>query len=296
MPSDRIIKNRIKTTKNIRQITKAMEMVSASKMRKSQTQATSSKPYSKKLQESLQRLAGVADAGKHSLLKTNKSGKHIAILIGPDKGLTGGMISNLLKEADGFASGLNGDNSFEFITIGKRAREYAVKMGYEILAEFSNMSDHLSFEDTLPISKMVLDGYISKEYQDVSIIYMDFISTLIQKSNVNQLLPIAVEPILSPQTPEKLIEEDVSSRYDYIFEPSAEEVLDWLLPYYVEVLIYQTFLEAKASEHSARMVAMKNASDNAKEIIDDLTLAFNKSRQANITNELLDITTATYTS
>ncbi len=296
MPSDRIIKNRIKTTKNIRQITKAMEMVSASKMRKSQQQATSSKPYSKKLQESLQRLAGVADAGKHSLLKTNKSGKHIAILIGPDKGLTGGMISNLLKEADGFASGLNGDNSFEFITIGKRAREYAVKMDYEILAEFSNMSDHLSFEDTLPISKMVLDGYISKEYQDVSIIYMDFISTLVQKSNVNQILPIAVEPILSPQTPEKLIEEDVSSRYDYIFEPSAEEVLDWLLPYYVEVLIYQTFLEAKASEHSARMVAMKNASDNAKEIIDDLTLAFNKSRQANITNELLDITTATYTS
>ena len=296
MPSDRIIKNRIKTTKNIRQITKAMEMVSASKMRKSQQQATSSKPYSKKLQESLQRLAGVADAGKHSLLKTNKSGKHIAILIGPDKGLTGGMISNLLKEADGFASGLNGDNSFEFITIGKRAREYAVKMDYEILAEFSNMSDHLSFEDTLPISKMVLDGYISKEYQDVSIIYMDFISTLVQKSNVNQILPIAVEPILSPQTPEKLIEEDVSSRYDYIFEPSAEEVLDWVLPYYVEVLIYQTFLEAKASEHSARMVAMKNASDNAKEIIDDLTLAFNKSRQANITNELLDITTATYTS
>lgn len=295
MASDRIIKNRIKTTKNIRQITKAMEMVAASKMRKSQQQATSSKPYSRKLQESLQRLAGVADASKHSLLKTNKKGKHVAILIGPDKGLTGGMISNLLKEADTFANQLNESNSFEFITIGKKAREYAIKMGFEILAEFSNMSDNLSFEDTLPISKLILDGYTSKEYQDVNIIYMDFISTLIQKSNVNQILPIAVEPILAPQTPEELIEKDVSSRYDYIFEPSAEEVLDWLLPYYVEVLIYQTILEAKASEHSARMVAMKNASDNAKEIIDDLTLAFNKSRQANITNELLDITTATYT-
>lgn len=296
MQSSRIIKRRIKTTKNIRQITKAMEMVAASKMRKSQQQATRSKPYSNKLQESLQRLAAATDAAKHGLLRSNQKGKHVAIIIGPDKGLTGGMISNLLKEADTFANDHKGGSEFEFITVGKKAREYVIKMGFDIIAEFSNMSDNLSFEDTLPISKMILDGYLSGEYKDVSIIYMDFISTLIQKSNLNRLLPIAVEPFLAPKTPEKLIEKDVASRYEYIFEPSAEEILDWLLPYYVEVLLYQTILEAKASEHSARMVAMKNASDNAREIIGDLTLVFNKSRQANITNELLDITTATYTS
>ncbi|MFC1653461.1 ATP synthase F1 subunit gamma [Patescibacteria group bacterium] len=297
MQSSRIIKRRIKTTKNIRQITKAMEMVAASKMRKAQMQATSSKPYSNKLQESLRRLASSTDTHSHPLLKTNKSGKNIAILIGPDKGLTGGMISNLLKEADMFAGTKNGNGDFEFITVGKKAREYAIKMGFDIMAEFSNMADNLSFEETLPISKLILDGYQDGTYKDVCVIYMDFISTLVQKSNLNQILPISVDPLLAPpETPEKLIEKDVAGRYEYIFEPSAQEILDWLLPYYVEVQIYQTILEAKASEHSARMVAMKGASDNAGEIISDLTLAYNKSRQANITNELLDITTATYTS
>jgi F-type H+-transporting ATPase subunit gamma len=124
---------------------------------------------------------------------------------------------------------------------------------------------------------------------------MDFISTLLQKSQINQLLPIALEKPVTT-TPGELIDQEVASRYEYLFEPSPKEILNWVLPYYIEIQIYQTLLEAKASEHSARMVAMKNANDNAGEIISDLTLEYNKSRQANITNELLDITTATYTS
>lgn len=294
MQSARIIKRRIKTTKNIRQITKAMEMVSASKMRRAQTQATRSKPYSNKLQESLRKLASSSASFDHPLLKQNNEGKHVAILVGPDKGLTGGMITNLLKEANAFIRNHSDFSAYEFITVGKKAREFAIKMGFEIIAEFSNMPDKISFEDTLPISKIILDGYSNKSIRNVSIIYMDFISTLLQKAQVNQILPIALE--MQASTPQEALDQNIEGRYEYVFEPSPSEILNWILPYHIEVQIYQTLLEAKASEHSARMVAMKNASDNAGEIIGDLTLEYNKSRQASITNELLDITTATYTS
>lgn len=295
MQSARIIKRRIKTTKNIRQITKAMEMVAASKMKRAQQQATRSKPYSNKLQESLQRLASSSQSFSHPLLEINEEGSAVAILIGPDKGLTGGMITNLLKEADLFARQLKGYEDCKFITIGRKAREFALKMGYDIMAEFSYMPDHLSFEDTLPISQLVLDGYKGKTMKTVSIIYMDFVSTLVQKSQVNQMLPISLNKTFLT-TPAQLIDKAQANKYDYVFEPSPAEILNWILPYYIEVQVYQTILEAKASEHSARMVAMKNAKENASEVISDLTLEYNKSRQASITNELLDITTATYTS
>jgi F-type H+-transporting ATPase subunit gamma len=230
--------------------------------------------------------------GKHKLLAKNKVGSDLMVLIGPDKGLTGGMISNLLKQADHFAKDVRG-NKLQVITIGKRARDFAVKMGYEVIAEFSNFPEQVGFSDSLPISRLILDGYKSKKFKEVNVVYMDFVSTLVQKANVNKILPFELQaPII--ESPEELIDVDVESRYEYLFEPSAEEILDWLLPYYVEILMFQTLLEAKASEHSSRMVAMKNASDNAAEIIDSLTLEFNKSRQAAITNELLDIVTAAY--
>ena len=270
-------------------------MVAASKMRKAQLQAIRSKPYSNKLQESLRKLALSTHHASHPLLRKNETGEHTAIIIGPDKGLTGGMISNLLREADQFSKMYHNASNFQCITVGKKAREFAVKMGFSIMADFSNLPDSLSFEDTLPISQLILDGYTNKSIRDVSIIYMDFISTLIQKSQVNQLLPMALE-ISKKDTPQQLLEKDLAGRYEYVFEPGPKAILNWVLPYYVEIQIYQMLLEAKASEHSARMVAMKNANENASEIISDLTLEYNKSRQANITNELLDITTATYTS
>lgn len=295
MQSSRIIKRRIKTTKNIRQITKAMEMVAASKMKRAQQQAIRSKPYSNKLHESLIRLASSSQTVSHPLLSENNAGNSVVILVGPDKGLTGGMISNLLKEADLYVRQFSNVSDCDFITIGKKSREFALKMGFNIIAEFSNMPDKVSFEDILPISQLILDGYNNKTIHDVSIIYMDFVSTLIQNSKRNQLLPISLGQA-DIASPGELIDQNIENKYDYIFEPSPSEILNWILPYHIEVQIYQTMLEAKASEHSARMVAMKNAKDNAGEIIDDLTLEYNKSRQASITNELLDITTATYTS
>jgi F-type H+-transporting ATPase subunit gamma len=295
MQSARIIKRRIKTTKNIKQITKAMEMVAASKMRRAQQQALRSKPYSNKLHESLTRLASSSQTFSHPLLESHEEGRSVVILVGPDKGLTGGMISNLLKEADLYMKQFGDIEMCDFITIGKKAREFALKMGFSIVAEFSNMSDKVAFEDILPITQLILDGYNKKTIKEVFIIYMDFVSTLIQNSKRNQLLPISLGKA-AIASPGEVIDKNIESKFDYVFEPSPEEILDWILPYHIEVQVYQTMLEAKASEHSARMVAMKNAKDNAGEIIDDLTLEYNKSRQASITNELLDITTATYTS
>lgn len=297
MANTRLIKRRIKTTKNIHQITKAMEMVAASKMRRAQEQATASKPYSGKLQETLRRIAQTGSSlwQIHPLLRKNTVGKHVVLLVSSDKGLTGGLATNLFRGTEDFKFShpeING--GFEFIVVGRKAREYALKTGATITAEFSNLPERLHFTDSLPISRLILDGYKTKKFRKVTIIYMDFISTLIQKVSVNQLLPIEIAPEILAK-PEEVIERDVAAHYDYVFEPSPKEILQWLLPYYIEIEIYQTLLEAKASEHSARMVAMKNASDNAKEIMGDLTLEYNKSRQASITSELLDIITATST-
>jgi len=164
------------------------------------------------------------------------------------------------------------------------------------LADFSDLPDRLTFEETLPLSKLLVDGYQERRFKKIYLIHMDFVSTLIQRVSINQLLPILLETLSLPATPQEMIELDVTARYEYIFEPNPQELLAGLVPYYLEIQVYQILLDARASEHSARMVAMKNASDNASDIIYDLTLEYNKSRQAAITNELLDIVTATATS
>jgi len=292
MSNARLIKSRIKTTKNIRQITKAMEMVAASKMRRAQVQAISSKPYANKLQESMRRVARASGSLSHALLKKNYTGKRLFMLVSSDKGLTGGMLSNLFRAMDHKLKEIAKDQA-KFIIVGKKARNYIAKTDYEVVAEFSDLPEVIRLEDCLPIAHLVMDGYKKKEFRSVEVIYMDFVSTLIQEPTVNGLLPIDIGEMDLPVKVEETIEADVASRYEYIFEPSPKEVLEWILPYYVEVFIYQTLVEARASEHSARMVAMKNASDNAAEIIDGLTLEYNKARQAAITGELLDIITST---
>lgn len=290
MSSARLIKRRIKTTKNIRQITKAMEMVAASKMRRAQDQALGSKPYANKLQAALRRIAAITESDNHPLLQQNRRGHTAILIISPNKGLTGGLNTNLFRQVDQYTTALTKKTAqIDCIIVGKKARDYIAKTDLNVLAEFSDLPENISFSDSLPISKLILDGYTQKKFKSVHIIFMDFISTLVQRAQVNQLLPISIEAEPLPDKPDKLIETELASRYEYIFEPTASEVLDWILPYYVEMQIYQTLLEARASEHSARMVSMKSASDNAKEIITDLTLAYNKSRQAGITSELLDI-------
>ena len=284
MPSSRLLKRRMKSAKNISQITKAMEMVSASKMRRAQEQAITSRPYAAKLTMMLRNIAMHTDPSQHPLLQTNASPKRLLVLFSTDRGLAGGLNTNLFKRSEEFV----GKSPVEFIVIGKKAREYAMKFGYKIIADFAGLPEHLHFEDALPIAEVMMKGFLTGEYSEVYFLHMQFLSTLSQKPHVEPLLPLTVEQIEQPA-------ELITAKTEYLFEPNPTTILEFLLPYYVEIETYQTLLDAKASEHSARMVAMKSASDNAKEVVDELQLIYNKTRQAGITKELIEITTSALT-
>lgn len=285
MSSARQIKQRIKTAGNISKITKAMEMVSASKMRRAQSQALATRPYTRALQESLQRLANEVQTDVHPFLTEHGNGIDVAVIISTDKGLCGGLNQNLFKEAIKWQKQ---HKDSKLVVVGRKAIAFARVYGLDVHAQFSDLPDTIGSNDTIAVSALVSKAFIDQEFKTVSVIYMDFISTLVQKVRTTQLLPLPkeVSDTLSGENKE------TKETTEYLFEPSPEEILDDLLNYYLENTVYQSFLEAKASEHSARMVAMKNASENAGELMKELQLQFNKSRQAGITSELLDITTA----
>lgn len=259
-------------------------MVSASKMKRAQDQALASRPYARKLTEMLRTIAAHTDPSRHELLRTNDSDKVLVVLFSTDRGLAGGLNTNLFKAVEELITG----KKISFITVGKKAREYAIKMGYTITAEFSGLPERLRFEDALPIAELMINTFLKGEVGEVYLIHMLFLTTLSQKAHVERLLPLTVQQIERP-------EELVTSHAEYLFEPNPSMILDHLLPYYVEIETYQTLLDGKASEHSARMVAMKSASDSAKEIVSELQLMYNKTRQASITRELIEITTSAMT-
>lgn len=264
-----------------------MEMVSASKMRRAQEQALAARPYTRAIQNSLQKVAQSTDSSLHPLLAKHEEGKDILVIFSTDRGLSGALNPNLFKAAWQWC---DAHENFQVIVIGKKAVAFAKKLGLNVAAQFTDMPEVASVKDILPLANIVSEGFLNKEYKRVSLLHMDFINTLSQKVKFTQLLPLSVEVDEADQGVVNL-----EIRSEYTFEPSAAEILNELLPYYLENTLFQTLLEAKASEHSARMVAMKNASENAKELVSELKLIFNKSRQASITNELLDITTATLT-
>ena len=287
MANIRQLKSRISTAGNISKITKAMEMVSASKMRRAQQQAVATRPYTRAIQESLQKVAQFTDSSLHPLLETHEDGKDVLILFSTDRGLCGGLNTNLFKSAWQLSKTYP---NLQVIVIGKKAVAFARKMGLTITAQFTGLPEKLSLADILPVAELVMNGFLEHQYKSVHMVYMDFINTLSQKVRVTRLLPLSKEEAAgeSRDAIPKIFAE-------YTFEPNAKEILSELLPYYIENTLYQTLLEAKASEHSARMVAMKNASDNAHDLVGELKLMYNKSRQASITSEILDITTATLT-
>ena len=288
MGNQRQIKRRIGTAKNISQITKAMEMVSASKMRRAQDQAMAARPYTRALQESLQKVSENINPELHPLLQTHQEGKEVLLLVSTDKGLVGGLNNQLFKTTlhwlDEHADSL-------IVPIGRKAVLFCQLAGAQIHAQFTDLPEKIGTEDIAPITTLLTNGFLEKEFNRVSIVYMDFINTLSQKVREIQLLPLQ-QSYYTENAP-AAVQPQLKS--EYVFEPSAGAILNDLLPYYVENTIYQAFLEARASEHSSRMVAMKNASENAGELVKELKLEFNKTRQASITNELLDITTASLT-
>ncbi len=281
------LKRRISSAKNISKITKAMEMVAASKMKKAQEQAIATRPYSRALTNSLQMLASRTEAGLHPLLQQHDSGTPMALVISTDKGLCGGLNTNLFKAA---VEWMKQHKDGKFIMVGKKAVTFAQVYGLPLYAQFTDMPDAVRTSDLLPVSALLMEGFLSNEFASVQLIYTDFINTLSQLTRSLQLLPLTAQQVAIDPTMEAPMIDPI-----YMFEPNPTAILEELLPYYVENTLYQALLEAKASEHSARMVAMKNASENAGELMDELQLVFNKTRQENITSELLDISTASLT-
>jgi F-type H+-transporting ATPase subunit gamma len=273
----RIIRRRIRSITSTAKITKAMEMIAASKMRQAQLRVLAARPYAEKMREVLAHLAAQPGAGHaiHPLLQRREV-KHITVIhIAPDRGLCGGLNANINRRTAGFI--LEQSIPVNLITVGRRGRDFMSRYGRNIRAEFTQLGDQPALVDTTPISRVVIDDYIKGLTDQVYLAYTQFFTTVTQRPVLWELLPI--EPVKT----------DHAENIDYIYEPSPSVVMGELLPRYVEMQVYHAILESIASEQSARMVAMRNATDNANEMIDDLTLIYNKARQELITKELLDI-------
>lgn len=288
MANARQIKRRISAASNISKITKAMEMVAASKMKRAQDQAVLARHYALALQDSLQKLAAQSDPSLHPLLSRNEMGTDVLLVIGTNKGLCGSLNTQLFKKMDAWRKY---HPEGEIIAVGRKIVHFCRLGGFKIHAQFTEIAEKVTSSDLVAISEMVIGGYLKKDFRSVGLVHMDFINTLSQKPRIVDLLPMAKEELASEETEGQT----KVMRADYLFEPSAREILTNLLPFYIENSIYQAFLESRASEHSARMVTMKNASENAHDLVGELKLVFNKSRQSAITSELLDIATASLT-
>ena len=282
MPNLRDVRRRIRSVENTGKVTNAMSLVAASKMRRAQEQVLQGRPYSEKIQEIITHLAAQRTEASDEvppLLQVRPVAKIGLVVITPDRGLSGGMHAGVNRSAASFI--LVQEAPVESVVVGKKGRDFLVRTGQDIKAVFTDLGDRPSLLDTLPISHLVIDSYGSAEVDEVHLIYTQFLSTMSQRAVVEKLLPVAPAELIG------------TSRAGYIYEPDATSVLDALLPQYVEMRVYHAILESIASEQSARMVAMRNATDNADALSKDLTLVMNKIRQDSITNELLDLIGAT---
>ncbi len=290
MPSTRDIRRRIRSIKNTAQITKAMQMVAASKMRKAQQAALAGRPYATLMNHVVNEVSAYSDDFTHPLMEPGSSAKRAVILISTDKGLCGALNSNLLREAAKFEK-----ETTIYIAAGRKAGQFVARTKRQLSGEFT-YKDAPLFGEARAISKFAQDLFLKGEVSRVDILYTQFISTLNQRPELLPFLPVGELKAftVAPEDPAAEPKQSLpSGATEFLFEPSPADVFGALLPHYLNFRVYQILLEAKASEHSARMVAMKNATDNAKQLIKDLTLEYNKLRQANITKELLEITTAT---
>lgn len=306
MESIHHIKSRIKTVKNVGQITRAMEMVAATKMRKSQEIALRSRPYSYGILEFLRNIT-VDETIDSPFVVARDVKNTLIVIIASDKGLTGAFNTQVLKAADiFFAQNIKKQdqkNSYKILTIGKKALQYAIKNNYDVVGDYVGVGDYANTEECAPIANIIADGFLSKKWDHVIVISTHFLSTLKQVVLTRQLLPMNIEEIkktIDAIMPERGRYADMSHKDktgkirintgDHIFEPSPKIVLEKLMPYLLSMQLYHIILEANASEHSARRVAMKTASDNADGLSEELILVYNKARQANITTELIEIT------
>lgn len=276
MASQREIRRRITSVRHIRQITRAMQFVAASKLKRAQDSTVAARPYSDKLDEILADLAAVLGDEDHPLLVQREGGTRCLVLFTTDRGLAGPLNANLIRFAAHEIADHEGD--LAVVTIGRKGRDAMRRARVPIAAAFLGYGDRPTFTDVLPLARLLTDDYLAEAYDRIDLIYPAFVSTLVQRVRMDTLLPIR------PGEDEAGVPGN-----QFIFEPSPRVVLEQILPRYVATRAYQAVLEATASEQSSRMVAMKGATENAEELIDDLTLSYNKVRQANITREMIEI-------
>jgi F-type H+-transporting ATPase subunit gamma len=291
MATTREIRRRIRSVRSVAKVTRAMQMVAASKMRRAQEQVLATRGYSQKAWHILLHLAAQPGAtpDMHPLLRRHPTMEALGmILITSDKGLCGGYNANVLRVAS--RSIMEAKRPVKLVTVGRKGRDFMMRYGRQVVAEFTGLPPQPSLLDITPIARLVIDGFLHREMDEVYLVYTRFINTLTQRPLIRRLLPL--------QTTE--VESALVSTFDervevprltavYIYEPDPHTILNTVLPRFTELQIYQAVLEALASEHSARMVAMRAATDNANELLADLTLAYNQARQAAITKEMLDI-------
>ncbi len=288
MPTIQQLRRRIGSVQNTAKITNALQLVAASKMRRAQERATEGRPYAEKIQHVLSSLAATAPGGdgdgdgegSHPFL-TQRPVENIAILhITPDRGLCGALNANLNSSAGGFLS--EADEPTSLVAVGRKGRDFFVRARARVAAEFTDLGDYPSLPQTNAIARLMMDDYLAGTVDQVFISFAEFVSTVNQRPVVRRLLPVERPTAADEAEAEAL-------RQEYIFEPTPGLVFERLLPRYVEMQVHAAILESAASEQSARMVAMKNATDNARDIERELTLTYNKARQEQITSELLDI-------
>lgn len=305
--SGKAIKTRIKSVKNTKKMTKAMEMVSAAKMRKSVGAALATREYATLARELMHNLS-VIQKKTVPLLEMRPVGKMLLVLIASNRGLCGSFNSNVIKKAAavlrkkdnvavhrilGGKEILPQENlQVEVLGIGKKSAQFAKKMGLPLIATFDELSEKPSFEDVLSISKLILDTYKKQDYDKVVVVYTHFRSALVQEVKVRQMLPVSeidIEKMLDETAALSHGKNEIRNLDHYVFEPDVKTILSDVLPRLVEIQLYEAVLESAASEHSARMLAMKNASSAAGDMINALTLEYNKARQAGITREISEI-------
>ncbi len=277
MASQREIRRRIGAVRNIKQITRAMQFVAASKLKRAQDATLASRPYSEKIDEVLADLAAVLTDAEHPLLGRREGGTRLIVLITTDRGLAGPLNTNAIRFAAKEITESKDD--LAVVTVGRKGRDAMRRARVPLVAHFAGFGDKPTFADVLSLARLISDAYLDGTYAQVDIIYSHFVSTLTQKPSMVGLLPITPADDTATGIPGN----------QFIFEPNPALVLESLLPRYVATRLFQAVLEAKASEESSRMVAMKNATENAEELIEDLTLSYNKVRQANITREMIEI-------
>jgi F-type H+-transporting ATPase subunit gamma len=283
MASTREIRRRIRSVKNVGQITKAVQLVASTKMRRAQDRAAASRPYSEQLVKLLSRLAAEARDEDQPLMRTRTVRNIAIVLVSPDRGLAGALPSNLNRRAGQLALELRqkpgaANVGISFIAVGKKGRDWVLRSRQPLIAEFTELGDQPSLASVRAIARTITDAYIAEQVDQVFLVYPRFVSNAVQTPTAVQLLPV-----------EPPAEAAAGATPQYIFEPDAATIFGELLPRYIETQIYQPLLESVASFYSAQMVAMKNATDNANELVSDLTLTYNKVRQTAITTQILEI-------